>query len=116
MDVREEENSVVDASNLFGVNGEIRLDVSVEGGKYRYVMWDGGSHVYRYDEPWQDALANKMLYCFAAEVADLRKQLAEARAALKKIADEPEVHTKLNQERLCCKFQDIATRALGATS
>ncbi|UXN70927.1 hypothetical protein N8A98_06990 [Devosia neptuniae] len=70
----------MDAINLEGVRGEVRLDVAVEGGKYRYVMWDDGSHVFRYDEPWQDSIGNKMLYCFAAEVAELREQLATARA------------------------------------
>lgn len=49
-------------------------------------------------------------------VEELREQLATARGALQEIADQPEVHTKLNQERLCCKFQDIAVRALGAAS
>lgn len=50
----------------------------------------------------------------ADEVAELREQLATARAALQEIAGEDEIHTKLNEVRLCCKFQDIAVRALGA--
>lgn len=41
-------------------------------------------------------------------------QLALVRKALEEIRDESEVHTKLNQERLCCKFQDIAARALAS--
>ena len=36
----------------------------------------------------------------------------EMRMALERIANETEVHTKLNQVRLCCKFQDIARAAL----
>jgi len=34
------------------------------------------------------------------------------KAALEEIANEKEIHTKLNQERLCCKFQHIAINAL----
>jgi hypothetical protein len=30
----------------------------------------------------------------------------------REIFEEKEIHTKLNQERLCCKFQDIAIRAI----
>lgn len=33
-------------------------------------------------------------------------------SALRMIADEDEIHTKLNQTRLCCKFQQIAIDAL----
>lgn len=40
------------------------------------------------------------------------EKLAKAQAALREIADEAELHTKLNQERLCCKFQHIAAMAL----
>ena len=36
-------------------------------------------------------------------------------AALREIAECEDVHTKLNQERLCCKFQSIAIRALNDT-
>lgn len=54
-----------------------------------------------------------------AERLETEKQAAEAsnealRVALERIRDESEVHTKLNQERLCCKFQDIAAEALAA--
>lgn len=44
----------------------------------------------------------------------LRKRTEKAETALAEIANEPEVHTKLSQERLCCKFQDIAKRSLAA--
>lgn len=33
--------------------------------------------------------------------------------ALHEIADDRTVHTKENQVRLCCKYQDIASKALG---
>ena len=35
-----------------------------------------------------------------------------ATTALKEIANEEVTHTKLNQQRLCCKFKDIASRVL----
>lgn len=49
------------------------------------------------------------------EVASLREQLATAVEALKEIAHYDEEHTAQNQPRLCCKFQDIALRTLGAS-
>lgn len=42
----------------------------------------------------------------------LEAELAKAREALEQIAGDDEVHTAENQTRLCCKFQDIALRAL----
>lgn len=67
---------------------EVLLDVAVEDGKYRYVQTRNGSHVYRHGEPWQDVTGNKMIYCFAAEVAELREQLTTARAEAARHADD----------------------------
>ena len=41
-----------------------------------------------------------------------RPEEERLRKALLEIANEKEIHTKLNQERLCCKFQSIAMEAL----
>lgn len=46
---------------------------------------------------------------FLDELAD---EIERLETALKKIANDEVTHTKLNQERLCCKFQDIAMEAL----
>ena len=43
---------------------------------------------------------------------DIIAENERMRNALMAIANETEIHTKLNQERLCCKFQDIAMNAL----
>jgi len=50
--------------------------------------------------------------CSPENIRILLDELSRLRTALATIRDEPEVHTKLNQERLCCKFQDIAARVL----
>lgn len=73
------------AKDLSGIVGEVLLNVPIEGGKYRYVQTRTDSHIYRHGEIWQDVTGNKMIYCFAAEVAELREQLANARAALRTI-------------------------------
>lgn len=39
-------------------------------------------------------------------------RIEELETALKKIANDEVTHTKLNQQRLCCKFQGIAMEAL----
>lgn len=66
-----------------------------------------------WDRCWPGNINIEMAINEAAdELARLSTELAEARNALREIANEPEVHTKLNQERLCCKFQDIASSAL----
>lgn len=50
--------------------------------------------------------------CPAAPTPSQADRIEALEAALREIADETEVHTKLNQERLCCKFQHIARSAL----
>ncbi len=42
-----------------------------------------------------------------------RPEEDKLRKALAEIANEEEIHTKLNQYRLCCEFQTIAMKALG---
>lgn len=47
--------------------------------------------------------------------SDIREMLGDIiryEEALDKIANDEVTHTKLNQQRLCCKFQDIALTAL----
>lgn len=59
--------------------------------------------------------AQEMLDTIDALQSQLSTALSEKsayREALREIADETEIHTKLSQFRLCCKFQDIARRAL----
>lgn len=51
------------------------MRVEVENGKYTYVFKpDGGSHVLRYGEEWRDVTGDKMVYCMAAEIQELRDQ------------------------------------------
>ena len=47
------------------------------------------------------------------QIAELKHMNKKLTKALEEIAEEKEIHTKLNQERLCCKFQGIAMEALG---
>ena len=57
---------------------------------------------------------NPVLGCKTASkyIEELEQNEKGMLDALIGIASEKEVHTKLNQERLCCKFQDIAIRAI----
>jgi DUF438 domain-containing protein len=52
--------------------------------------------------------------CPCCEMWSMHDEIERLRKALETIASETEVHTKLNQERLCCKFQHIARAALDA--
>ncbi len=48
----------------------------------------------------------------AIDAWNCRPEEDKLKKALAEIASEKDVHTKLNQFRLCCKFQSIAMRAL----
>ncbi len=48
----------------------------------------------------------------AFDMVNLADEIKRLQTALYEIANEEEIHTKLNQYRLCCKFQSIAMRAL----
>jgi hypothetical protein len=66
-----------------------------------------------YSMDWRDrAKDEKPVRDAIAGIRALLDRIASLEAALAAIRDEAEIHTKLNQERLCCKFQDIAARAL----
>ena len=43
------------------------MRVSVEGGKYTYVVTETNSRVLRYGELWRDATGDKFTYSMAAE-------------------------------------------------
>ena len=55
------------------------MRVSVEGGKYTYVVTETNSHVLRYGELWRDATGDKFTYCMAAEIESLREQVEKLR-------------------------------------
>ncbi len=76
----------VDVSALADRKRDIREDwvslaggqamrVSVEGGKYTYVVTETNSHVLRYGELWRDATGDKFTYSMAAEIESLREQV-----------------------------------------
>lgn len=66
------------------------------------------------DKVWPDDAEDSepTEYVRADLFAAIQSEVGRLREALEQVAGETEVHTKLNQERLCCKFQDIAQRAL----
>ena len=45
-------------------------------------------------------------------INSLQSENKRYREALERIANEKEIHEKFNQVRLCCKWQDIANKAL----
>ena len=51
------------------------MRVSVEGGKYTYVITETNAHVLRYGELWKDATGDKFTYSMAAEIESLREQV-----------------------------------------
>ena len=51
------------------------MRVSVDGGKYTYVITETNAHVLRYGELWRDATGDKFTYCMAAEIESLREQV-----------------------------------------
>ena len=59
------------------------MRVSVEGGKYTYVITETNSRVLRYGELWRDAIGDKFTYSMAAEIESLREQVEKLTAALK---------------------------------
>ena len=67
-------------------------------------------------DKWLDnnALANETIETDAVEkkLVELVQETERLKDALREIVNEKEIHTKLNQERLCCRFQSIAMEAL----
>ena len=60
------------------------MRVDIDGGKYTYVFEDGRARLLRHGEPSRrDVVGDKVIYCMAAEIAELRQQLAAALAACK---------------------------------
>lgn len=53
---------------------------------------------------WAEVVAKKL--------TEIAKELNTYKKALREIAECKDVHTKLNQHRLCCMFQQIAMKAL----
>ena len=51
------------------------MRVSVDGGKYTYVITETNAHVLRYGELWKDATGDKFTYSMAAEIEYLREQV-----------------------------------------
>ena len=51
------------------------MRVSVDGGKYTYVITETNAHVLRYGELWKDATGDKFTYSMAAEIESLREQV-----------------------------------------
>lgn len=66
-------------------NQELRLEVSVEDGKYTVIMEsDGRLHALRYGEPWRELSGDKFVYCLAAELDQSRNEVADLKAKLAK--------------------------------
>ena len=51
------------------------MRVSVDGGKYTYVITEINAHVLRYGKLWKDATGDKFTYSMAAEIESLREQV-----------------------------------------
>lgn len=55
------------------------MRVDIEGGKYTYIFEDGRARLLRYGEPSRrDVVGDKLIYCMAAEISELRQQLTAA--------------------------------------
>ena len=56
------------------------MKVEIEGGKYTYVFEPGGgSQVLRHGQPWRDVTGDKLIYCMAAEIEELRGKLEKVK-------------------------------------
>ena len=64
------------------------MRVSVEGGKYTYVITETNAHVLRYGELWKDATGDKFTYSMAAEIESLREQVEKLENRLNKDSQE----------------------------
>ena len=54
------------------------MRVDIESGKYTYIFEDGRARLLRYGDPTsRDVVGDKLIYCMAAEISELRQQLAE---------------------------------------
>lgn len=75
--------------------------VDIECGKYTYIFEDGRARLLRYGEPTsRDVVGDKLIYCMATEIAELRQQLAEAEEFCKgKMARSAERNAKLRQRQ-----------------
>jgi hypothetical protein len=61
-------------------------DVTVYGGKYRYIFDKDGARALRYGEPWRDCCGDGFILALAQDLEEAREQrdaLAEALRALR---------------------------------
>lgn len=57
------------------------MRVDIESGKYTYIFEDGRARLLRYGDPTsRDVVGDKLIYCMAAEISELRQQLAAKQA------------------------------------
>ena len=83
------------------------MRVSVEDGKYTYVITETNAHVLRYGELWRDATGDKFTYCMAAEIESLREQVEK----LTKERDELKtVPMKYRRMQFNAELQDEVTQ------
>ena len=65
------------------------MRVDIEGGKYTYVFEDGRARLLRHGEPSRrDVVGDKVIYCMAAEIAELRQQLAAFHSAVEHVTED----------------------------
>jgi hypothetical protein len=87
-------------------SGGYRLDVEVDGGKYRIIQGSSGElHIERHGEPWLRSgshvgiVGSKMIIAMACELEELReaaKGANSARVALEKLLPEVQAMTPRN--------------------
>ena len=62
------------------------MNIIIEDGKYEYRFYpDGNSEVLRYGEPWRDTVGDKLMYCMASEIEQLRARVVELEQSLSRI-------------------------------
>ena len=82
------------------------MRVSVEGGKYTYVITETNAHVLRYGELWKDATGDKFTYSMAAEIESLREQVEKLTKELSVLKTTP---PHLRQD-LHCVASDLSAQ------
>lgn len=89
------------------------MRVDLECGKYTYIFEDGRARLLRYDKPTcRDVVGDKLIYCMAVEIDELRQQLA---ATKNDAADLIRILVKQQQENAQLRQQvkllsDFATK------
>ena len=82
------------------------MRVSVEGGKYTYVITETNAHVLRYGKLWKDATGDKFTYSMAAEIESLREQVEKLTKELSVLKTTP---PHLRQD-LHCVASDLSAQ------